>query len=740
MKNSISCLVLILIQFLSNSLYANISLPKFFSNNMVLQRDMPIHVFGNATAGEMVNVTFNGQTASAKAENSGKWEITLPAMVFGGPYTLNAQGSANSIKLTNVLIGDVFICSGQSNMEFQLNAEASANTEIPASGNDNIRLITVPKNFNTVEQTDIPQASWLVCNPTSSENFSAVAYYFGKNIQTNLKIPVGLISAAWWATSIRSWMAWDNITTVDAHYKSYSGKTIEQASGKNQADYLLDVSGFAPAWPSMVYNGMISPFTRFPIKGAIWYQGEANTGEANIYKDLFQDMIASWRKKWGYDFGFFWVQLPGYGVESLVPQESQWAELREAQNSALSILKTGQAVITDLGDATNLHPTNKKDVGYRLAQVVLKVNYNQEILGSGPVYQSLTKIGSDLVLDFSNIGTGLSSKNNEDVLSGFEISGSNKVFFIAAATINGNKLTVSSTNVAIPVTVRYAWADNPRKANLVNSDGLLASPFRTDNDPPLISTIANFEQITPSISASWGEIKDSSALNVVDNPFPDVTNGSTKCLKVLQKVSYKPWGNGDWYSSVLQFQEVKIDKTSAYHYLHFKYFCNTATAELKIRLVKSSSEVFEYVITNPTLGKWVEVVVDLSVAAFQINTFTVIEFYPNQRYQTNRHTADEISYLDDVEINDSADSSTGISTNSENNIVLFPNPSNYILNVSGITEPTIASIFNSNGKLMRVEKLLKSTSQINLDGLSCGLYIIRLQAGKDAIVEKFVKL
>jgi len=472
-----SLIPFIFLMIFSSVTFADVSLPRFFSNNMVLQRDMPITVFGFATVGETATVTFNGQTATSTADSNGQWQIKLPAMVFGGPFTLTVQGTSNTINYTNVLIGDVYLCSGQSNMEFRLNQEASSATEIPASTNTNIRLLTVPKNFNTVAQNDIPPVSWLSCDPSSSATFSAVAYYFGKNLQVNLNIPIGLITSAWYQTSIRSWMAWDEITQIDPDYKKYAGQTIEQASGKTQAVYMQDVSGYAPTWPSTLYNGMINPLIKTGIKGVIWYQGENNANEAIKYKTLFQDMISDWRKRFGYDFSFMWVQLPGYGAETTSPQESQWAELRDVQNSTLSIPKTAQAVITDLGDVTNIHPTNKKDVGYRLAQCALKLNYGQAILGSGPVLSNSTFNSNSITLEFTNTGTGLVAKNI-GVLNGFTIAGMDRKFYNATATIDGNNVIVSCSNVPNPAITRYAWYDNPRTSNLTNGDGFLASPFQ----------------------------------------------------------------------------------------------------------------------------------------------------------------------------------------------------------------------------------------------------------------------
>lgn len=463
--------------------HATVSLPKIFSSNMVLQRDMPIPVFGFATAGESVTVTLNGVPVTGIADNNGKWIVKIPSMAFGGPYSLNLQGASNSLSFTNVMVGDVYLCCGQSNMEFRLNQEASSTTEIPASTNSNIRLMLVPKNLNTVAQTDIPQATWLSCDPTSSATFSAVGYYFAKNLQSNLNIPVGMISSAWYGTSIRSWMGWDEVKKIDPTYRACGDSTIEMVSKKTQATFLNDLAtsttSTVPTFPSLLFNGMINPLTQFAIKGVLWYQGEANVSESLRYKPLFQDLILDWRKKWGYDFSFIWVQLPGFNATTSTPQESQWAEQRDVQNSTLSVPNTAQVVIYDLGDALNLHPTNKKDVGFRMCQNALRLNYGQTNLSAGPVLTKMTVSGSSLVLEFSNAGTGLSAKNNGGVLNGFTIAGLDRKFYNATATISGNKLTVSSPSVSNPAIVRYGWYENPIQANLVNSDGYLASPFKS---------------------------------------------------------------------------------------------------------------------------------------------------------------------------------------------------------------------------------------------------------------------
>ena len=620
---------------------AKVKLPQFFSNNMVLQRDMPIHIWGWAERGETVIISFNGVTENSKADKNRKWEIHLPAMTYGGPFTMSIKGADNAIVFDNILIGDVWICSGQSNMEVRLAEDYTAEDEIKASENKNIRLLKIPTNIQTEEKDDIPETAWMDCNPLTSKDFSAVAYFFGKNLQKDLNVPIGLILSAWGGTVIETWTSWEASMNNDSFAK-FKGKSVEESFGhsgeelndvirslmspndigmrdkwylahansvgwktmyapktwdgelkgdagivwfkkqitlpdeiegktgllhlglssldrpffngefvglapeENEVDnfdpkvkarggvnhivvrfqemgggggfsrsqpndFYLEVAGkkysLAGDWEykpsllqsqtglkswgvgipnnfaSLLYNGMIHPLVGLGIKGAIWYQGEGNAGEAFKYRTLLPNLITDWRKQWGYNFPFFWVQLASFYPVEAEPGESAWAELREAQNMTFSLPNTGQAVITDIGDINNIHPRNKKVVGYRLAQSALKVAYGKNVLGSGPVYNTMTVVGDKVILHFSNTGTTLttSEKNKYGYVYGFSIAGDDKEFFWAKAYIEGDNIIVFSDKVANPVAVRYGWAMNPTEINLVNSDGLLASPFRTDS-------------------------------------------------------------------------------------------------------------------------------------------------------------------------------------------------------------------------------------------------------------------
>ena len=641
MKTFFKVLISVLLISVSTLLHAKVSLPEFFSSNMVLQRDIPIHIWGWAEKNETVTVDFNGLTLKAKTDKSRRWDINFPAMKFGGPFTMTIRGDHNSIVFDDILLGDVWICSGQSNMEFGLEGDYTAEDEIKASENKNIRLLRIPNNLQTREVDDIPETAWMECNPITSRSFSAVAYFFGKNLQKELNVPVGLIMAAWGGTVIETWTSWEASMNND-EFAKYKGQTIEKAwghtgeeingiirglmspndigminkwylpdsgntgwkpmyapkawdgelkndegivwfrkeielpaglEGKNgrlhlgigcldrpflngvfvglppeinnidnldfevkvksgvnylvvrfqnlggpggfwrnaPGDFYLEIDSvnyslagdweYKPAllksqtglkdwgvgipnnFASLLYNGMIHPLVGFKIKGAIWYQGEGNAGQAFRYRTLMPNLIRDWRKQWGYDFPFFWVQLASFHPEEAEPSESAWAELREAQNMTLSLPNTGQAVITDIGDVNDIHPKNKKEVGYRLAQSAFKVAYGRNILGSGPVYESIKINGNNIILNFSNTGAGLSTrdKNKYGYVYGFSIAGEDKKFVWAKAFIDGNKVVVFSEKIDRPIAVRYGWAINPTEINIVNSDGLLASPFRTDN-------------------------------------------------------------------------------------------------------------------------------------------------------------------------------------------------------------------------------------------------------------------
>ncbi|HYF67773.1 MAG TPA: sialate O-acetylesterase [Ohtaekwangia sp.] len=629
-------LLIVILGSLSSSSFADVRLPKIFSDNMVVQRDQNLKVWGWAKAGESVKVEFNGQSVKAKASKNGTWTVTFKPMKHGGPFEMKISGKTNNIVLQNILIGDVWLGSGQSNMEWIMNNTKDASQDIPAANYPKIRLFTVDKTTSYTPEADLSGGPWLECTPQNVQFFSAVAYYFGRKLHEELDVPIGLINSSWGGTKIEPWISWDlmgkeepykHIKVADHAKNAAENKKNEQryiearklnkgelerwfdtetkptgwqsvevpnewgqtpigdvdgiiwfqkefelpaameskplilslgpiddedvtyvngtkvgaltiynkdriypikqgilkagknlitvkvtdnqgGGGMNGKPEQLYIEGegqrisLAGTWTykkevvnadfgikdvgpnsfaSLLYNAMIAPIVQYPIRGVIWYQGESNANEAYQYRRLFPMLINDWRAKWGYEMPFFWVQLANFMAPSATPGESAWAELREAQNMTLSLPATGQAVIIDIGEADDIHPRNKKDVGHRLALSALHVAYGKDIVYEGPVYESLLVAGDRAVLTFKNADQGLKAYGDKyGYLKGFAIAGADKKFVWAKAYIEGDKVVVHSESVKDPVAVRYAWGDNPDDANLYNNADLPASPFRTD--------------------------------------------------------------------------------------------------------------------------------------------------------------------------------------------------------------------------------------------------------------------
>ena len=449
---------------------AIVTLPSTISDNMVLQRDLPVKLWGKADIDEAVSVTLNGYTVKTKAGKDGIWRVQLKAMPYGGPYEMTIKGK-NTITLRNILIGDLWICSGQSNMEWHVSNSNNAATEINNAHYPNIRLLTVYKRMSNEPVLEANTPGWVVCSPQTIGTFSAVSYYFGRELHKQLDIPIGLINTSWGGTNVETWTSIPMMRTQSEYAEKLDKlSTLEMPAIIGPNDY-----------PALLYNAMLAPLTQFPIKGAIWYQGESNAGEAYKYRTLFPNMITDWRNAWGQgDFPFYFVQLANYMATSAQPEESAWAELREAQHLTLKLPNTGEAVIIDIGEAGDIHPRNKQDVGYRLALNALAKTYGKELIYSGPEYQSMKIDGNKIILTFTHTANGLIAKGKYGYLAGFSIAGEDRKFVWAKAYIEGNTVVVSNDQVSRPVAVRYAWANNPDDANLYNSEGLPTSPFRTD--------------------------------------------------------------------------------------------------------------------------------------------------------------------------------------------------------------------------------------------------------------------
>ncbi|MFV8342881.1 sialate O-acetylesterase [Flavobacterium sp. XS2P39] len=618
---------------------ANVRMPLLFSDGMVMQRNKAIPVWGWADANEKITVQFNKQTKTIKADKTGKWTVSLDSEKAGGPFELTITGK-NKIVITNVMVGEVWICSGQSNMEFQMYKTLNSEKEISDSNYPMIRHFGVAQDLSGAPKEDLKVGKWAVCSKETVRDFTAVGYFFAKKLYAELKIPIGIINTSWGGTCVETWTSiqafeksdefkemiadvpmlnmdsisklyaktmrervekiqgtevstaneitykelgfndsswselnvpglWENqplgdldgvvwmrktitlsakdvkkpailnlskiddedITYVNgievgkntiweanreyiipagilkegvnsiavrivdnsggggiygesSDLKLTIGNTIVPLNGKWKYRVVLVKTALSPnSYPSLLYNAMVNPLIPYAFQGVLWYQGEANVGRANQYKKAFPLMITDWRTKWNQgDFPFYFVQLSSYNeFNGNSKNGSKWAELREAQTHTLQLPNTGMAVTTDIGNAKDIHPTNKQDVGKRLAAIALNNVYNKKTVYSGPTYKSLEIKGNQIILTFDNIGSGLSTSDNDDNLKGFEIAGADKVFHSAKAIIKDNKLIVFSENVLKPIAVHYGWADDASEANLYNKERFPASPFRTDD-------------------------------------------------------------------------------------------------------------------------------------------------------------------------------------------------------------------------------------------------------------------
>jgi len=450
---------------------ANIRLPAIFGNNMVLQQKSWTKLWGWGSPGEKIRISASWNTFttdSATVDGNAKWEVNIKTPVAGGPFTITLKAS-NTIELQNVLVGEVWVCSGQSNMEFSYNWGAPAmKTEVAKAADPAIRFFSVQKSTSPFPQDDL-QGEWKMCDSNAVKSFSAVAYYFGRKLNADLNVPIGLINSSWGGTPAEAWTPSDVV---------YRDSTLVAASRK------LNPSQWWPVTPAYCYNAMIAPLTNFSIAGAIWYQGESNTGTASTYAKLLTSMIESWRAKWNKDLPFYLVQIAPYTYGN----KNVGALLREAQTKVLALHNTGMVVITDLvDDTTDIHPKNKKDVGIRLAKLALVKTYQQSVTGAlNPVY-GLMKIDNNQVYVYiQNSGTGLIHGGNSIV--GFSIAGEDKVFYPATAKISGISIIVSSKEVPHPVAVRYAFG-NTAVGNVFTREGLPLGPFRTDDWPVDTSSV-----------------------------------------------------------------------------------------------------------------------------------------------------------------------------------------------------------------------------------------------------------
>jgi sialate O-acetylesterase len=508
------CLLLLAVLFgwfgSTAAAHAEVKLHPLFTDGCVLQEGKA-SLFGSATPGEKLTISFADKAVmplSVQADNQGNWQASLPPLGSPGPHRLTIIDAAGKQTLLNdVLIGEVWIASGQSNMEWPLQKTENAAAAIAASTNPQLRLFTVPK-LPSKQPVATVNGKWVAASPATTASFSAVGYYFGRDLQRVLGKPVGIIHASWGGTIAEAWISLDSLEATaklkplvlrrQAQFEQYDAAAqkylndLERyvaAARKLPPGSLLPPGPgepkFGPNIPTVLYNGMIHPIARYPVRGAIWYQGESNAGRAEQYLTIMPTLIADWRKQLNHpDLAFYIVQLAPFMKKSAQPQASAWAELREAQRlTTLRVPKTGLAVITDAGDEDDIHPQKKEPVGARLALQALRKTYGKDVVADGPMFKSLRIEGNKAIVSFDSVAGGLVAKGGP--LTGFTLAGKDGVFHNATATIVGETVVVTCEQVPEPVAVRYGWANYP-VVNLYNQAGLPASPFRTD-DFPLIT-------------------------------------------------------------------------------------------------------------------------------------------------------------------------------------------------------------------------------------------------------------
>ncbi len=505
------------------SALADVRLPHVFSDHMVLQRDIAAPVWGWAMPGEGVTVRFGDQQVETKADAKGKWAVKLqPEQANARGQTLEVAGD-NKLAFKDVLVGDVWICSGQSNMEFGVGGVTNSRAEIAKAQHPGIRLFDVPGHTTApLPQRDNPGA-WRVCSPQTVGGFSAVGYFFGRRLHKESGVPIGLIGTNWGGTRIEPWIApigfrgvpelkstaaqvdrFDPSTSAGkATWQGYVNEVeawVAKARESLQNDDTLPPQPAMPGFtnsgqPTAIYNAMVAPLAPYGVRGAIWYQGESNGNEGEAYFHKMQALINGWRQVWQeteFPMYFYFVQLANFQKPNDNPAGGDgWARLRKAQRHALSIDHTGMAVITDIGEANDIHPRDKQDVGQRLALWALRDVYDKSVVVSGPLFKEMTVENGRARLTFDHVGGGLmvgekhglepTREVSNGKLQRFAIAGKDRKWQWAEAKIDGDAVVVWSEKVPQPAAVRYAYSMNPEGANLYNKEGLPASPFRTDS-------------------------------------------------------------------------------------------------------------------------------------------------------------------------------------------------------------------------------------------------------------------
>lgn len=504
-------LVIIFVAFSVLNVQAEVSLPDIIGSSMVLQQQQRIPIWGTAEPGESVTITFAKLRKTAVADQNGKWRVELDKMPANFTPRTMTISSKNKIELTNILVGEVWLVAGQSNMQRLLRETDNGEAAQAAANHPNIRLFNVSREVAFKHRTG-RLGEWAACTPDSVKEFSAAGYYFGVEVEKELKVPIGLINSSYGGSQAEAWTPVEYLNASDELRPTVERTKIWDAERtKVRVDYAEAIKKWrsdsaeqtaagarpspSPSVPdalreyriaSSIYNGMIEPLMPFAIRGAVWYQGESNEARAEQYGLLLPTMIRAWRERWSEGaFPFGIVQLPNYRSIKADPEDAPWSFIREAQRqTAITTPNTGLIVTIDIGAANDIHPKNKLDVGRRMARWALKDVYRQR-LTNAPVFSKAEIKGSKIILTFNEVGTGLKIRDG-DKLNEFAIAGDDKKWVWADARIIGkNKIEVSSPGVPVPLAVRYAFNSNPKHPNLTNDSGLPASPFRTDtwSDP-----------------------------------------------------------------------------------------------------------------------------------------------------------------------------------------------------------------------------------------------------------------
>jgi sialate O-acetylesterase len=486
---------------------ADVRLPGIIQSHMVLQRDVSVPIWGWAEPEEEVTVAIAGQAKNAAAGPDGRWIVRLDPLAAGGPHTMTVSGT-NTIALEDILVGEVWLCSGQSNMAMAVGGARDAEQEIAAASFPQIRMATVARQAAAEPQEDCQVPAWQVCSPATVKGFSATAYFFGRYLHQHLNVPIGLINSSWGGTCIEAWTSTEALAQLESGRAlidkwqqmaaQYDPEAAQQAYEKRLADWEEKVKEtpagerrprkpVPPVHPSQnqnapgtLYNGMIAPLVPFAIRGAAWYQGERNSNsvtDAYEYREELPVLIGNWRATWDQgEFPFLFVQLPNFAGK----QPEALALNRESMLLSLSTPNTGMAITIDIGETNNIHPKNKQDVGERLGLAARHLAYGEEVVWSGPIYGSMQVEDNRAIVTFDHVGTGLVARDGE--LREFAVAGEDRQFVPARAEIKGDTVVVWSEQIVEPVAVRYGWTSDPQ-CNLYNREGLPASPFRTDDWP-----------------------------------------------------------------------------------------------------------------------------------------------------------------------------------------------------------------------------------------------------------------